>query len=831
MAALSTLELAKRGKPEAIATYLNGALEPDGISVSVDRDERRLQISLFTESAHEQPDLVDRITRLMQDLHPEQIDLLRLLAYQQGSFVPLWSEKISLVDCSNQSDLSDFSNLSAQSDLSDSADQSQVEATTQTTPQTLSDHFIICGLGSLGQYCWLNLQKFATAEYHIHITAIDRTLPDDWEVDQLPALLGDRLILGNCCRDEILLQAGIETCRTILIVTSDDNVNIETAIAARRLNPQVRIVARSSRKNLNQLLKQHLGDFLALEPTELPAPSFAMPGLGEGTLGFFRVGDRANDAAQYRYLRVVDEIVQPRDYRFDNFPALMLHRRTHRLLSYEGNPFNATAPPRSFTPTNAFYHWHTDTKVQAGDRIVYIELVDAMTTSPNQELYAAGDRLQQMRQGISSLMQGTLGEKLSRFWDWMQAQRTRQLIGLGLIMAIVLWIIGTLTLTSAGVAWQKAMFSSVILLIGGYGDVFGGLEADPVPWWVMFVCLLITLTSLLFVLGALGLIAENLLSSRFEFFQRRPPVPKQGHIVLVGLGRVGRRIAALLQSFKQPIVAITEHLDVPYLASQFPILIGHPISELAKVNLATASSVISVTEDQMLNLEVALIARESASQLHRDISVVIRTYDQRFSDSLMKLLPDARALCAYELSAEAFAGAAFGENMLGLFRLNHQTILVAEYQVEQGDTLEAKLLAEIAYGYGVVPIYYQKGSIALQGETSEVFMPADDLRLHEGDRLIVLSSINGLRRIERGELMPPSSWRITAQAPLNESFLHYCGNDLARISGCSLDTARAFMDNLPGSITLPMYDYQAHHLLEELRKKLPVTIEPVTGKG
>jgi Trk K+ transport system NAD-binding subunit len=807
MTALSPLELAKRGKPDAIATFLNDALQPDSIGVSVDRDERRLQISLFLDEPVDRRYLVSRVVQLMQDLQPEQIEYLRLLAYHRGEFVPQWTERVAL----------------STMPLGIPQQPSSQAGGTNRLPLT-SDHFIICGLGSLGQYCLLNLQKFASPEYHIHITAIDRTMPDDWEVDNLPELLDDRLVIGNCCQDEVLLQAGIEHCRTILIVTSDDNVNIETAIAARRLNPDVRIVARSSRENLNQLLKQHLGDFLALEPTELPAPSFAMPGLGEGTIGFFRVGNRVSDADYYRYLRVVEAEVQPRDYRFDNFPAHMLHRRSHRLLTYMGNPFNNDYIPPAQTATRTFYQWQPETRVQAGDRIAYVELVEA-TTSTHPDFYATSNRLQQLRRGIFNLLRGNLGQKLPRFWQWIQAQRTRQIIGLGIITAVVLWLIGMITLVSAGIDWQTAMFSSVILLIGGYGDVFGGLEDQPVPAWVMFVCLLITLTSLLFVLGALGLIAENLLSSRFEFFQRRPPIPSQGHIVLVGLGRVGRRVAALLQSFKQPIVAITEHLEVPHLASQFPIVIGNPITELSKVNLARASSVITVTDDQMLNLEVALIAREAASQIGGDINVVIRTYDQRFSNSLMKLLPDARALCAYELSAEAFAGAAFGENMLGLFRLNHQTILVAEYQVEAGDTLESKLLADIAYGYGVVPIYYQKGGMTLQGEASEVFMPGDDLRLHGGDRLIVLASINGLRRIERGELMPSPLWRITAQKPLNESFIHYSGNDLARISGCSLDTARGFMDSLPGSIDLPMYDYQAYHLLQELSKKLPVTVE------
>jgi Trk K+ transport system NAD-binding subunit len=327
-------------------------------------------------------------------------------------------------------------------------------------------------------------------------------------------------------------------------------------------------------------------------------------------------------------------------------------------------------------------------------------------------------------------------------------------------------------------------------------------------------------------LGVLGLITDNLLSSRFEFFKRRPVIPKQNHIVVVGFGRIGQRVATMLREFKQPIVVITERPEVAPLLPKVPVIMGDVITALPKVNLATAKSVIVVTDDQMLNLEVALMARSAAQQLDRSIDLVIRTYDQRFRDNLSDFLPDAKALAAYELAAEAFAGAAFGENILGLFRLNDQTILVTEYQITEGDTLIHKSLFQIAYGYGVIPIFHQRANQTAE-DHMESLLPTDERQLHEGDRLVVLSSINGLRRIEHGELVPPRRWRLNAQKPLNPTFLHYCGNDLARISGCGLEEARAFMNRLPGTIELWMYDYQAHQLVQELSRKLPMWWELV----
>ncbi|WP_292871643.1 hypothetical protein [Nostoc sp. LPT] len=53
-----------------------------------------------------------------------------------------------------------------------------------------------------------------------------------------------------------------------------------------------------------------------------------------------------------------------------------------------------------------------------------------------------------------------------------------------------------------------------------------------------------------------------------------------------------------------------------------------------------------------------------------------------------------------------FACAAFGENVLSLFHLNEQIVMVTEYKIEDGDTLNGLLLSEIASGYSVVPILY-----------------------------------------------------------------------------------------------------------------------------
>lgn len=425
-------------------------------------------------------------------------------------------------------------------------------------------------------------------------------------------------------------------------------------------------------------------------------------------------------------------------------------------------------------------------------------------------------------------MTSKIKAKWKQFFRWIHSDRTRRLVSWGIVIAI-----GLLAVSSAiiffnvpNISWQKAISTGVILLLGGYGDVFGGLGEDQVPLWLMIFCISITLISLLFVLGVVGLIADSILSSKFEFFKKALPLPTGEHIILIGFGRLGQRVADLLFKLQIPIVIVSENPHDCDLADKVPWFTGNIIEELAKTNLAKAKSILSMTDDQMLNLEAALLARDAAKKINRQMNLAIRTYDRYFSENLAELLPNSQSFCAYALSAEAFAGAAFGESMLSLFRLNNRTVLVAEYRIAENDTLVGKNLSQIAYGYTVVPIFLKTAQPKANG-LHEFFIPSDDEVMKVGDRLTVLASISGLRRIELGNLHAPKRWQLRAKPPLNSSVLLDAGNKLKNISGCDLELARRFMESLPAAIELPMYDTQAYRLGQSLMRLLPIKIYPL----
>lgn len=648
-----------------------------------------------------------------------------------------------------------------------------------TDTQAELDRFLVCGLGSLGQHCVVVLKEFG-----VTVSAID-VQPQNWEIPGLPDLL-EEFWIGDCRQPQILEQAKIQQCRAVLLVTCNERVNIEAAFAARLLNPQICLVVRSAKQNLNELLGQHLGNFVAYEPTQLSAAAFALAALGSETLGFFKLEEQL--------LRVVKFQIQPHDLWCDRWLVHGLNGRNRRVLSH------ATRA----SPQSQFYQWEPDARVRAGDTIVWIELTQPASHSPDQS------KRWQRWQGLARKIRWRdLKPQLIEFWQGNdQIQRVALVCGL---TVLVLLLSGTLLFRAyyADITLRDAFYTTAVLLLGGYADLFGQLRLRiPLPWWLQLFSFGLTLAGTAFVGVLYALLTENLLTSRFQFLARRPPVPQQDHVVLIGLGRVGQRVAALLQEFQQPLVGITNTSLDQSILPQMPLIVGNFTDTLARANLPSAKSVVVVTDDEVANLEIGLMAHAA----NLDGNIVIRAVDPNFSGYLAQLLPHAQALFPYALAAEVFAAAAFGETVLNLFRVDNQTILLTEYCIEANDTLKGLTLAEVAHGYSVVPVLHQKDRAG-----PAKLMPLDDTRLSGGDRLVVLATSQGLQCVERGE-MKPRRWQVQVEKAAGQDAIFEGAGVVARVSGCSISLARQLMSHLPGTLQLPLYKHQAHRLVQELGK-------------
>lgn len=653
------------------------------------------------------------------------------------------------------------------------------------------DYFLVCGLGSLGQQCVTILREFGG-----RVSAIDQHQPDNWDIPDIPECL-DRLWIGDCQQTDVLKQAEIDRCRAILLVTSNEQVNIETAFAVRLLNPAVRLVVRSAKQNLNQLLEQQLGNFVAFEPTQLSAHAFALAAMDRDILGFFNL-----DGEQFRVVHYTIQI----GHRWCNA------RRVYELNSSSRRVLLHRSVTDPVTDLHQFHQWNPMDRILAGDEVVTLERFQGHGSERTASTQSSSI-FEKVRLALRRLQPPLLRQYIEQFQKNIQGNQIQRVV-----MICGLTILGLVVLGTA-LFWRNypnlnvldAFVATAVLLLGGFGDLFSELTIanSGIPQWLRLFGLFLTLAGTAFVGVIYALLTEKLLTLRLQFLSRRPPIPTQNHSIVIGLGQVGEQVIALLQELKQSVVGITDsQIPQATFLPQTPIVFASQNTALTKVNLESAKSVVAVTADEMQNLEFGLMAHA----VNPDCRLVIRTYNRRFNDNVARLFPYAHVLCVSALSAEAFAVAAFGENVLNLFRLQNRTILVTEYQIESDDTLNGLLLSEVSYGYGVVAIMHQRGDSG-----SWTTMPSDDSRLQVGDRLVVLATTTSLQRIERGE-MAPRQWGIWIERLLSPTAAFDAGSELARVSGCDLNLARTVIDQIPTQFPVALYKHQALRLVRRLNK-------------
>jgi Trk K+ transport system NAD-binding subunit len=301
-------------------------------------------------------------------------------------------------------------------------------------------------------------------------------------------------------------------------------------------------------------------------------------------------------------------------------------------------------------------------------------------------------------------------------------------------------------------------------------------------------------------------ITARVLSARVEFRRRPGRIPRGKHVVVIGMGPLGRRVTDLLANLNQPVVGVATSGLEPDAGLRIPVLTGDTVNCLKKANCAAASSVMALTDDDVANLELALLA----AQLNENCRLVVRTDDTEFGRNMMSVASHTHAMSVYALSAEAFAAGALGENVLNLFRVGHETVLTTEFMVTAGDTLDGRLITEVTCGYGLVAILFQRRP----SEKAE-FFPPEDIRLEPGNRLVVLATIGGLQNAEHG-VVADRTHKVRLLSVLSNQVRFEGGRVISRITGCNLGAANALFADLPATIPQALFLHQAQRLVRDL---------------
>jgi Trk K+ transport system NAD-binding subunit len=139
--------------------------------------------------------------------------------------------------------------------------------------EPLSDHVVVVGLGDVGTRVVRSLDDAG-----VTVVAIDR----DAQARGVRLVRSRRipLIIGDATHSDVLTAASVATCRTLVVVSTDDASNLETALLGRTANPTVRVVMRLFDGEFADRVQRAFSINVSRSVSYLAAPAFAAALLG-----------------------------------------------------------------------------------------------------------------------------------------------------------------------------------------------------------------------------------------------------------------------------------------------------------------------------------------------------------------------------------------------------------------------------------------------------------------------------------------------------------------------------------------------------------------------
>lgn len=151
--------------------------------------------------------------------------------------------------------------------------------------KTMSGHVIVVGLGKLGLRIVEQLLQLGESVLILEKDAQCANLAFARRND-VPVLIGNSREAG------IFEEMGLARAKSIILATSNDLANLEIALDARRIKPDIRVVLRMFDQELATKIRDAFNIRLTFSTTALAAPLFAASSCDRTIIDSFYAGDR-----------------------------------------------------------------------------------------------------------------------------------------------------------------------------------------------------------------------------------------------------------------------------------------------------------------------------------------------------------------------------------------------------------------------------------------------------------------------------------------------------------------------------------------------------------
>jgi len=592
----------------------------------------------------------------------------------------------------------------------------------------MKGHIILCGLGKVGFSILELLHGLGE-----HVVVVSREVPADW-MRRARSMAG-RLVLDDARSDEVLLEAGLRQARALIVATNDDLANIEVALDADRLAPGIPVVVRMYDDDLAERVRRELPVRAVLNAAALSAPAFVAAALGEHVL---RALDVEGTAVTILTLRVKG----PETGEGSTLAALAQAQNVIPLAVRAGDASHRLAPA-------------LDSVLARGD-----EVVAASAHGPEADaLPSAPARRRFWPVGRPAGWSGQWERPRVPLWRlvgviWRNAPPALRAVFL-LLQLLLLIGVGVFRV-ALDLSWIDALYFTVtVMTTVGFGDITL-LHAHPLV--KLFGCaLMIAGASTLVVI--FSIISDYLVTQRMERLLGPARSTASGHIVVVGIGNLGLRVAQRLHALGRSVLAVerNEHSQlVSRLPPDVPVVIGDASRPdvLHQAAVDRAEAVLALTDDDLVNLRIA----HEVKQAPKRPRTVARLFQSMLAGKLgPATLGIDQALNPSQAAAATFAACALVPSAVHGFTLGGRLLVLRWTEPGEAAPLIGRSIAGLR----------EDGILVLTARRAASPEPVEEDVVRPGDRLLVLEEYLPARRrtaaaalVELGEEIPAAVERL-----------------------------------------------------------------------
>jgi Trk K+ transport system NAD-binding subunit len=495
---------------------------------------------------------------------------------------------------------------------------------------------------------------------------------------QIEAIDGVRVIEASRLDAATFREAKLPQARSLALVDQNDVGNIHAALCAQEVNADLRMVIRMFSSNLRKRLHELFADCTVLSDATLAAPAFVAAALRE--------------RAPTHITRLPDHTLSVRARR-----EVRPEQVVCTLATDLERPGGARVLPDS----------------DAAD-----DLVLALATGAP-EPTAASARRNRWLGNLRRAAHATFGSGL--WW-----------VVLALVAVLVASVAVHMTVIHE-TGWYAVYVT--LLTFAGAGDAHS--DYPPAEKIAQAVTMLSQIALVPAVTAAL---VDSVVRARLALSSGRLWQPLSNHYIVSGLGNVGIRVLEQLHDLGMPVVGIEADEGTSHVrearALGVPVIIGDAtqLQTLRAANVDACRALVTVTSDDVANLETALNARAGRP----DLRVVLRLFDGDFAARVQEHFGITTSRSVSYLAAPAFAAALVERQVIGTIPVGRRVLLIADIPIVAGTEL-----ADITVGDANRP--GECRIIALnQDRTTWIWVPFEHRQLHPGLRAIVLATRSGL---------------------------------------------------------------------------------------